>query len=49
MHKILVIEDDEELSVIRPIPDSEIPSLTVRPDDPEFEMTASAEEALEAE
>ncbi|MEQ3725262.1 Z1 domain-containing protein [Alcanivorax sp.] len=39
--------EDEELDVIRLIPEEEIPSLSVSKDDPDFELTESAAEALD--
>lgn len=41
------LDDDEELDVIRVIPEDEIPSLSVTKDNPEFELTESAAEALD--
>lgn len=39
--------EDEELDVIRLIPEEEVPSLSVTKDDPDFELTESAAEALD--
>ncbi len=41
------IEDDEELDIIRIIPEGEIPALTTKKDETDFELTDSAAEALD--
>lgn len=39
--------DDEELDIIRNIPDEEVPSLTVKNGESDFELTDSAKESLD--
>lgn len=41
------LDDDEELDIIRTIPSEEVPTLTVKNGESDFELTDSAEEALD--
>lgn len=41
------LDDDEELDIIRTIPDDEIPYLTVKNGESDFELTDSAKESLD--